>query len=128
MVLSINPTAGSFVSPQGSYDSYTQGMIPVMVLGSLQGSLNVRCYVDEILVPSPPRAKKMKAQMSIRGSGTKLALDYVRMQPFVSRRSSFPTKGPSGWTSECCPLFLELRSQKKRNLYPGELVDVFIGE
>jgi len=67
MVLSVNPTPGSFVSPQGSYDSYTQGMLPVLVLGSPQASLNVRCYVDEILVHRLPAPNKMKAQMSVRG-------------------------------------------------------------
>jgi HlyD family secretion protein len=34
-VLAINPTAGSYVSAQGAYDTYTQGMDPVLVLGSL---------------------------------------------------------------------------------------------
>ena len=52
--MAISPTAGSFVSAQGAYDTYTQGMTPVMVLGSPQANLNVRCYVDEILVPRLP--------------------------------------------------------------------------
>ena len=38
MVLAINPTVGSFVSPQGAYDTYTQGMAPVLVLGSPHAS------------------------------------------------------------------------------------------
>ncbi len=51
IVLAINPTVGSYVSGQGAYDTYTQGMDPVLVLGSPHAHLNVRCYVDEILVP-----------------------------------------------------------------------------
>jgi HlyD family secretion protein len=54
IVLAINPTVGSFVSAQGAYDTYTQGMDPVLVLGSPHAHLNVRCYVDEILVPRLP--------------------------------------------------------------------------
>ena len=83
-VLAINPIAGSYVSPQGAYDTYTQGMDPVLVLGTAKARLNVRCYVDEILVPRLPDPEKMKAQMSIRGSNLKISLKYVRMQPFVS--------------------------------------------
>ncbi|HTU45432.1 MAG TPA: biotin/lipoyl-binding protein [Bryobacteraceae bacterium] len=81
VVLSINAVVGSFVSTQGAYDSYTQGMDPVLVLGSPQNHLNVRCYVDEILVPRLPVFTKMRAEMSIRGSDQKLPLTYLRVQP-----------------------------------------------
>ncbi len=33
-VLAISPIAGSYVSAQGAYDTYTQGMTPVLVLGA----------------------------------------------------------------------------------------------
>jgi len=84
VVLSINTIVGNYVSPQGGYDSYTQGMDPPLVLGTPQKNIQVRCYIDEILVPRLPSPSKMKAQMSIRGSAVKVPLDYVRMQPFVS--------------------------------------------
>src|SRR5581483_9866041 len=83
-VLAVHPAIGGFVSPQGAYDTYTQGMTPVLVLGSTQAQLNVRCYVDEILVPRLPPASKIKAQMSVRGSSEKVSLEYVRTQPLVS--------------------------------------------
>ena len=67
-MLSICTIVGTYVSPQGAYDSYTQGMDPVMVLGTPQTNLEVRCYVDEILVPRLPPLTNIKAQMSIRGS------------------------------------------------------------
>ena len=128
MVLSINPTPGSFVSPQGSYDSYTQGMLPVMVLGSPQASLNVRCYVDEILVHRLPAPNKMKAQMSIRGSGTKLPLDYVRMQPFVSPKIELSNQRTERVDVRVLPVIFRIEKSENTYLYPGELVDVFIGE
>ena len=52
-VLAINPTIGSYVSAQGAYDSYTEGMTPVIVVGSSAAELNVRAYVDESRPSSP---------------------------------------------------------------------------
>ena len=69
---------------QGAYDTYTQGMEPVLVLGSPHAHLNVRCYVDEILVPRLPDPSKMKAQMSVRGSNVKIPL---RVRPNAAGRS-----------------------------------------
>ena len=128
VVLSINPTPGSFVSPQGSYDSYTQGMLPVLVLGSPQASLNVRCYVDEILVHRLPPSDKMKAQLSIRGSSTKLPLDYVRMQPLVSPKIELSNQRTERVDVRVLPVIFRIEKPQSANLYPGELVDVFIGE
>jgi len=128
MVLTINPTPGSFVSPQGSYDSYTQGMLPVLVLGSPQASLNVRCYVDEILVHRLPAPSKMKAQMSIRGSDTKLPLDYVRMQPFVSPKIELSNQRTERVDVRVLPVIFRIEKSENTYLFPGELVDVFIGE
>jgi HlyD family secretion protein len=128
VVLSINPTPGSFVSPQGSYDSYTQGMLPVLVLGSSQASLNVRCYVDEILVHRLPAPDKMKAQLSIRGSGAKLPLNYVRMQPFVSPKIELSDQRTERVDVRVLPIIFRIGNPGNTKLYPGELVDVFIGE
>ena len=68
VVMAINSITGSYVSSQGVYNSYTQGMEPVLVLGAPQTNLHVRCYIDEILVPRLPPFSRIKAQMSIRGS------------------------------------------------------------
>ena len=128
VVLSINPTQGSFVSPQGAYDSYTQGMLPVLVIGSPQASLNVRCYVDEILVPRLPPADKMKGQMAIRGTNTKLALSYVRMQPLVSPKIELSDQRTERVDVRVLPVIFRILKTENANLYPGELVDVYIGE
>ena len=58
IVLSINTIVGSYASPQGSYDAYTQGQDPVITLGSSPTFLQVRCYIDEILVPRLPSGSK----------------------------------------------------------------------
>lgn len=128
MVLSINTTPGSFVSPQGSYDSYTQGMLPVLVLGTSQAYLNVRCYVDEILVHRLPAPNKMKAQMSVRGSSTKLPLEYVRTQPFVSPKIELSDQRTERVDVRVLPVIFRIEKPENTYLYPGELVDVFIAE
>jgi len=126
-VLAINPIVGSYVSPQGSYDTYTQGMGPVLVLGTRQSRLNVRCYVDEILVPRLPDASKMKAQMSIRGSSAKLALEYVRTQPLVSPKIELSDQRQERVDVRVLPIIFRITKPEGVNLYPGQLVDVYIG-
>jgi HlyD family secretion protein len=128
IVLAINPTVGSYVSGQGAYDSYTQGMDPVLVLGSSHEHLNVRCYVDEILVPHLPAASKMKAQMSVRGSNVKIPLEFVRMQPVVSPKIELSDQRQERVDVRVLPIIFRVEKPKDLNLYPGLLVDIYIGE
>lgn len=128
VVLAISPAVGSFVSAQGAYDTYTQGMTPVIMLGSPHAHLNVRCYVDEILVPRLPSPAKMKAQMSVRGSSVKIPLEYVRMQPFISPKIELSNQRLEQVDVRVLPVIFRLVKPKDLNLYPGQLVDVYIGE
>ena len=127
-VLAISPIAGSYVSGQGTYDTYTQGMTPVMVLGAPPAQLSVRCYVDEILVPRLPDPSKMKAQMSVRGSDVKLALQFVRMQPFVSPKIELSDQRLERVDVRVLPVIFRIEKSRDVNLYPGQLVDVYISE
>jgi HlyD family secretion protein len=128
IVLAINPTGGSYVSAQGAYDTYTQGMDPVLVLGSPHAHLNVRCYVDEILVPRLPGPSKMKAQMSVRGSNVKIPLEFVRVQPVVSPKIELSDQRLERVDVRVLPVIFRVEKPKDVNLYPGLLVDVYIGE
>lgn len=128
IVMAINPAIGSYVSAQGAYDTYTQGMDPVLVLGSPHSYLNVRCYVDEILVPRLPAPGKMKAQMSVRGSNVKLPLEFVRMQPIVSPKIELSDQRLERVDVRVLPVIFRIEIPKDVNLYPGLLVDVYIGE
>jgi HlyD family secretion protein len=128
VVLAVNPTVGSYVSGQGAYDSYTQGMDPVLVLGSTQEHLNVRCYVDEILVPRLPNPAKMKAQMSVRGSNVKLPLEFVRMQPVISPKIELSDQRQERVDVRVLPIIFRVVKPKALNLYPGLLADIYIGE
>ena len=128
VVLSITTIVGSYVSPQGSYETYTQGMNPVLVLGTPQTNLQVRCYIDEILVPRLPPPSKIKAEMSIRGSNVKVPLDYVRVQPFVSPKIELSDQRQERVDVRVLPVIFKIEKPKDLNLYPGELVDVYIAD
>ena len=128
IVLSINTIVGNYASPQGSYDAYTQGQDPVIILGSPPASLNVRCYVDEILVPRLPSVSKMKAEMSIRGSDVKIPLKFIRVQPFVSPKIELSDQRQERVDVRVLPVIFKVEKPASVNLYPGELVDVYIGE
>lgn len=128
IVLAVNPTVGSFVSTQGAYDTYTQGMDPVIVLGSPHAHLNVRCYVDEILVPRLPSPEKMKAQLSVRGSNAKAPLHFVRVQPNISTKIELSDQRLERVDVRVLPVIFRLEQPKDLTVYPGQLVDVFIGE
>ena len=128
VVLAINTIVGNYVSPQGSYDAYTQGADPVITLGSLPSSLHVRCYVDEVLVPRLPTGSKMKAQMSIRGSDVKIPLEFVRLQPYVSPKIELSDQRQERVDVRVLPVIFKIERRTNVNLYPGELVDVYISE
>ncbi len=128
VVLSINTMVGAYVSPQGAYDSYTGGFDPIVVRGSPQTQLHVRCYIDEILVPRLPASSKIKAQMSIRGSKIKVPLEFVRVQPLVSPKIELSDQRQERVDVRVLPLIFKIEKPAGLNIYPGELVDVYIGE
>jgi HlyD family secretion protein len=128
VVLSINTIIGNYASPQGSYDAYTQGADPLIILGTSPASLNVRCYVDEILVPRLPSGSKIKAQMSIRGSNVKIPLEFVRVQPLVSPKIELSDQRQERVDVRVLPVIFKIAESANANLYPGELVDVYISE
>lgn len=127
-VLAINSTVGGFVSAQGAYESYTQAMTPALVLGSPETRLNVRCYIDEILVPRLCQGSQMKAQMSLRGSNVKLDLQFVRVQPIVSPKIELSNQRQERVDVRVLPIIFRIDKPKGVNLYPGQLVDVYISE
>jgi len=128
VVLSINVAVGSYVSPQGAYDTYTQGFSPVMVMGSSQTYLGVRCYVDEILIHKMPQVSHMDAQMFIRGTDIHVPLEYVRIQPYVSPKIELSNQRTERVDVRVLPVIFRFERPKDMNIYPGQLVDVYIGE
>jgi HlyD family secretion protein len=128
VLLSINAAVGSFISTQGAYDSYTQGFNPVVVMGSPQAYIGVRCYIDEILVHRLPRGSQMNAQMSIRGTNISIPLEFVRVQPYVSPKIELSNQRAERVDVRVLPVIFRFQRPNNLSLYPGQLVDVYIGE
>jgi len=127
-MLSINVAVGSYVSAQGSYDNYTQGYDPILVMGSLQTYIGVRCYIDEILISRLPPASQMHAQMLIRGTNISIPLEYVRVQPYVTPKIELSNQRTERVDVRVLPVIFRFERPKDIDLYPGQLVDVYIGE
>jgi HlyD family secretion protein len=128
VIMSISVTVGSYVSPQGAYDSYTQGFDPVVVMGTSKGTLGVRCFIDEILIPRLPPPDKLQAQMSIRGTSTKIPLEFVRLQPYVSPKIQLSNERQERVDLRVLPVIFRFEPPSGVQVFPGELVDVYLGE
>ena len=128
VILSINTAVGSYISAQGAYDTYTQGFAPVLVMGSAQEYLGVRCYIDEILVHRLPQPAKIAAKMFIRGTDINIPLEYVRVQPYVSPKIQLSNQRTERVDVRVLPVLFRFAKQNNLTLYPGQLVDVYVGE
>jgi HlyD family secretion protein len=130
VALSINTAVGSYISSQGSYNSYTGGLAPPIVMGmsNSQDYIGVRCYVDEILIHRLPQSSKMHARMSIRGTNINIPLEFVREQPYVTPKIALSDQRTERVDVRVLPIIFRFAKQKDITLYPGQLVDVYIGD
>lgn len=126
VVLAVNAVPNGYVSPQGVYNTYTQGQDPILVVGPPQQYLAVRCFVDEILVSRLPDALHIRAQMSVRGSDIKVPLEFVRVQPYVSPKIELSDERQEQVDLRVLPVIFRFRKQGAP-VYPGQEVDVYIG-
>jgi HlyD family secretion protein len=126
VVMSVQATAGSYVSPLGAYDSYTQGSDPLIVMGEHPAELEVRTYVDEILIPRLQNAKQMSAQMFIRGTNIHMPMTFERVQPFVSPKIELSDQRQELVDVRVLPIIFRFARPANVNLYPGQLVDVYV--
>jgi HlyD family secretion protein len=127
VVLAVSATTGSYVSAQGTYDTYTEGFDPLVVMCGPQDHLGVRCYVDEILVSRLPSAWHIQAQMSVRGTDVKVPLEFVRVQPYVSPKIELSNQRQEKVDLRVLPVIFRFE-KKDAPVYPGQLVDVYIGQ
>ena len=127
VVLAVNAAKGGYVSSIGSYDSYTQGADPVLVMSTAQEYLSVRCFVDEILVANLPDAAHIRAEMTIRGTTTKIPLEFVRVQPYVSPKLELSNQRQEKVDLRVLPVLFRFAKKDLTTVYPGQQVDVYIG-
>lgn len=127
VVLAVHSGVGSYVSAQGAYDSYTEAYGPLITMGASQSRLQVRAYVDEILVHELPDPKKLRAQMVVRGTGVHVPLTFVRIQPFISPKIELSDARQERVDQRVLPVIFRFDRPSDLALYPGQLVDVYVG-
>lgn len=128
VVLTMMAAVGSYLSPQGVYGSYTQDMNPVLVMGSTQNQLAVRCFIDEILVQKLPATSKMQAKMFIRGTNINIPLEFVRIQPYISPKIELSNQKTERVDVRVLTILFRFDKTAELNVFPGQLVDVYVGE
>ena len=126
VVMAINAAQGGWASSAGVYETYTESQVPLMVLSHPQDALQVRCYVDEILIPRLPSHADITAQLSVRGSDTKIPLKFERIQPYVSPKIELSDARQERVDLRVLPVIFRFATNPKTRLYPGQLVDVYI--
>ncbi len=126
VVRSIQAAVGSYVSPQGAYDSYTQGMNPLIVMGAPEDRLQVRAFIDEILIDRLADPAKLTAELFIRGTEKHVPLTFVRVQPFVSPKIELSDARQERVDVRVLPVIYSFANSKNLNVFPGELVDVYV--
>ena len=127
VVLAVNAAVGGYASSQGAYDTYTELFDPLVVMGTPQDYLAVRCFVDEILVSRLPSPLHIRAEMSLRGAYTnKVSLEFVRVQPYVSPKIELSNERQEQVDLRVLPVIFRFE-KKDAPVYPGQLVDVYIG-
>ena len=118
---------GSYVSPQGVFDTYSQTIDPVIVMRPQGAQLQVKAYLDEILVPRLPSPPGISATMFIRGThDVGVALRFVRIQPYVTPKIELSDARLEKVDVRVLPIVFRFTPPKGITLYPGELVDVYI--
>lgn len=126
-ILRVVPSAGGYVSPQGTYDTYTQGVLPVVQMGVVSPEMHVRCYVDEILTPRLPDPNKLEATLFIRGENNKaIPLSYVSIQPYTIPNIELSDERNERVDVRVLPVIFKFKKPADVNIFPGQLVDIFI--
>jgi len=127
-VLSIQTAVGSYVSAQGTYDTISGSNGPVVLMGAGGGDrLTVRCYIDEILIQRLDLSSGTQAQLFIRGTNVSIPLHYVRTQPYVSPKIQLSSGRAERVDLRVLPVIFSLSKPRDVQLYPGQLVDIYIG-
>lgn len=120
-------TTGGYASPQGTYDTYTQGMLPAMQMGVITPFLQVRCYLDEILVPRLPHTDKLTGTMFIRGlNNYGVPLEFLYIQPYTIPNIELSDERNERVDVRVLPIVFRFRKPTDINVFPGQLVDIYL--
>lgn len=127
VILRITTAVGDYISPQGIYDTYTQIMLPAIEMGIVAPTLEVRCFLNEILVPTLPSPKHLEATMFVRGENNKgVPLTFVRIQPYTIPNIELSNERQERVDVRVLPIIFKFKKPSDINIYAGQLVDIYI--
>lgn len=128
IVMRVVPTIGDYVSPLiGAYDPTTQGPLPVIQMSEDMTELQVRAYVDEILVPNLPLPDDFEATLYVRGLNNRaIPLKFVNMQPYTIPNIQLSDARNERVDVRVLPIVFKFERPKDINIFPGQLVDIYI--
>lgn len=126
IVLAMHAAVGSYLTSQGTYDTYAQSNSPVAVLGTSGDHLQVRCYIDEILIHQLPDLRTLKAHMFVRGTSAQADLQFVRVQPYVTPKIELSDQRTERVDVRVLPVIFRIVPNKDVRLFPGQIVDVYV--
>jgi HlyD family secretion protein len=87
----------------------------------------VRCFIDEILIGRLPPPEHIDAQLSVRGTGLRIPLEFVRVQPYVTPKIQLSDQRQERVDLRVLPVIFRFVPPPGTRIYPGQLVDVYIG-
>jgi len=126
VILSVIAAKGGFVSTTGIYETYSQTYAPVIVMGAAEPTYQVRCFVDEILVPRLPPLSQMNARMYLRGTDISTPLEFVRVAPYVIPKVELSDQKTELVDVRDLSVLFRFKPPNEVHLYPGILVDVYL--
>jgi HlyD family secretion protein len=126
VILSVIAAKGSFVSTTGIYETYSQVYTPVIVMGGAEPSYQVRCFVDEILVPKLPPFSQMNARLYLRGTDISIPLEFLRVAPYVIPKIELSDQRTELVDVRDLSVLFRFKPPNDVHIYPGILVDVYL--
>lgn len=126
-IMRVVPAIGDYISPQGAYDIYAQGFQPVILMQTESAYLQVRCFLDEILVPNLPPTDKLQGQLFVRGKKTDgIPLEFSYLQPFTVPNTQLSDERQERVDVRVLPIVFRFKKPTTMAIYPGQLVDIHL--
>ena len=126
VVLAVKTTAGSFVSTQGSYGTYTEGYGPVVVMAPSEAYYQVRCYIDEILITKLPSLSQYDRPDVPEGKHRQHAPGIRSDSALRESQNRVVEQRPERVDLRVLPVCSDSSRRKDASVYPGMLVDVYL--
>ena len=91
------------------------------------GGLQVRAYIDQVLVHELLIPSKLTIRMIIRETSASVPLRFVRVPPYVTPKLERSDEWQQWADTSVLPVIFRFKPVPDLSVHPGQLVDVYIG-